>query len=210
MKTPSRLSAALAATLLALLAACTSEPGKPADAKPAAKPPDFITGRSAFQKTYVTAHGWQPDAQPYHLESSVTSDGNGQNGKAAVWSGSFASAGARLVKTYTWSGSAAQGASERGVNPGIEDSYSPSNASTRVFDAAFLKIDSDAAFDTAQKHGGDKILEQDATTPVFYVLDWNRGANLLAWHVVYGASRDSAKLKVAVNASTGDFIRVEK
>jgi hypothetical protein len=28
--------------------------------------------------------------------------------------------------------------------------------------------------------------------------------------VIYGATRDEAKLKVAVNASSGDFMRVEK
>jgi hypothetical protein len=34
--------------------------------------------------------------------------------------------------------------------------------------------------------------------------------NELVWHVVYGESRDNAKLKVAVNASTGEFLRIEK
>jgi hypothetical protein len=28
--------------------------------------------------------------------------------------------------------------------------------------------------------------------------------------VIYGASRETAKLTVAINASTGEFIRVEK
>jgi hypothetical protein len=158
----------------------------------------------------VAARGWQPDAKPFRLEATVTSDGNGHDGKWAVWRGSFASPAARSQKTFTWSGSAANGAPERGVNPGIEDSYSPSNASTQVFDMAFLKIDSDQAFATAQKHGGDKVLEKDPDTPVFYVCDWNRNTNELVWHVIYGASRDGAKLAVSVNASTGEFIRVEK
>jgi hypothetical protein len=34
--------------------------------------------------------------------------------------------------------------------------------------------------------------------------------NDLIWHVIYGSSRDTAKLTVAVNASSGEFIRVEK
>ena len=33
---------------------------------------------------------------------------------------------------------------------------------------------------------------------------------MLVWHVVYGPDRDNVKLRVAVNASTGDFVRVEK
>ena len=196
--------------LLALMSACSSESNKHAESKPEVKPPDLITARSAFQKLYVSARGWSQDAKPYRLEATVTSDGNGHDGKWAVWRGSFASSTQRTQKSFTWSGSAADGAPERGVNPGIEDSYSPTNLSTLVFDIAFLKIDSDQAFATAQKHGGDEILQKEPDTPVFYVCDWNRNTNMLVWHVIYGSSRDGAKLTVAVNASTGDFIRVEK
>jgi hypothetical protein len=204
-------SAVLTIAFLALLAGCTSEPSKSAEeAKPERKGPELITARSAFQKLYVAARGWNVDAKPYRIESVVTSDGNGHDGKWAVWRASFASATARSEKTYTWSGSSADGAPSRGVNPGIEDSYNANNASTQVFDMAFLKIDSDQAEETAQKHGGDKILEKAPDTPVSYVCDWNHNTNELVWHVIYGANRDTAKLTVAINASTGEFIRVEK
>ncbi len=97
--------------LLALLTACSSDSDKPAEeAKPEVKGPELMTARSAFQKLYIAARGWQPDAKPYRLESSVTSDGNGQDGKWAIWRGSFASAAQRSEKAYTWSGSAADGA----------------------------------------------------------------------------------------------------
>lgn len=205
------LCAALMVTLLALLSACSSESSKPAEtAKPEAKGPELVSGRSAFQKVYIAARGWKLDAKPYRLESTATSDGNGHDGKWAVWRGSFASAAQRSTKSYTWSGSAADGAPARGVNPGIEDSYTPSNSSTQVFDIAFLKIDSDQAFATAQKHGGEKVLEKAPDTPVIYACDWNHNTNELTWHVIYGSSREGAKLTVAVNASTGELIRVEK
>ena len=201
---------ALAIVLLEELSASSSDSKPAEEAKPEVKGPELITARSAFQKLYVAARGWNQDAKPYRIESTATSDGNGQDGKWAVWRCSFASATQRSEKTYSWSGSAAAGAPERGVNPGIEDSYSTSNASTQVFDMAFLKIDSDAAFATAQKHGGDKVLEKAPETPVIYVCDWNHNTNELTWHVIYGAAREGAKLTVAVNASTGEFIRVEK
>ena len=201
----------VAVALLATLTACTSEPSKPADSKPEVKAPELLGGRSAFQKVFVAARGWAPDAKPYRIEAMVTSDGgNGHDGKWALWRGSFASAAQHSTKSYTWSGSNADGAPARGVNPNPEDSYNPSNSTTQVFDVAFLKIDSDQAFASAQKHGGDKILETDPSTPVTYTCDWNHNTNELIWHVVYGASRESAKLTVAVNASTGDFVRVEK
>ncbi len=205
-----RLSAALLMMMLALLTACSSDSDKPAETKPEVKGPELITARSAFQKLYVAARGWNQDARPYRLESVATSDGKGQDGKWAIWRCSFASAAQRSAKTFTWSGSAADGAPSRGVNPGTEDSYSASNSSTQVFDMAFLKIDSDQALATAQKHGGDKILEKAPDTPVIYSLDWNHNTSELTWHVIYGSSREGAKLTVAVNASTGEFIRVEK
>ena len=204
------LAAAVAFALLALLTACSSDSEKPAETKPEVKGPELITARSAFQKLYIAARGWNQDAKPYRIESTATSDGNGQDGKWAVWRASFASAARRSEKSYTWSGSAANGAPDRGVNPGTEDSYSASNASTQIFDMAFLKIDSDQALATAQKHGGDKILEKAPDTPVIYVCDWNHNTSELVWHVIYGASREGAKLTVAVNASSGEFIRVEK
>jgi hypothetical protein len=204
------LAVSVIVLLLALLAACTSEPSKPAEVKPEVKAPELITARSGFQRLYVAARGWNQDARPYRLQSVATSDGNGHDGKWAVWRGSFASPAQRAAKTYTWSGSNADGAPARGISFGIEDSYSATNASTQVWDMAFLKIDSDQAFETAQKHGGDKVLEKAADTPVTYVCDWNHNTNQLVWHIIYGTSREGAKLTVAVNASTGEFIRVEK
>jgi len=205
-----RFSLVAVGIMLAMLGGCSSE-SKPAEPeKPAVKPTDAVGARSAFQRSYVAARGWNQDAQPYRVESISTTDANGRDGKWTIWRSSFASATARSEKTYTWSGSNADGAPARGVNPGIEDSYSPSNASTQVFDVAFLKIDSDQALDTAKKHGGDKILQDAPDTPVMYVCDWNRNTNQLVWHVIFGAAREGAKLVVLVNASTGEFIRVEK
>lgn len=179
--------------------------------KPEVKPPDLVGGLSGFHKSFVAARSWNQDAQPYRIESLGTADGgNGHDGKWAVWRSSFASPSARSEKTFMWSGSNADGAPSRGVNPGTEDSYSASNASTQVFDPQFLKIDSDQALDTAKKHGGDKILTDAPDTPVTYVCDWNRNTNQLVWHVIFGPQREGAKLVVSVDASTGLFIRVEK
>jgi hypothetical protein len=190
---------------LALLTACTSEPPKPAE-KPQPKPAELLTARSALQKLYISAHGWAPDARPYRLESVPNADSKGRDGKSAVWRAAFASASMRATKPYVWSGSDP----DRGVNPGLQDTYNPSNASTHAFDIQFLKIDSDKAYEVAQQHGGDKVLAKSADTPVLYILEWDVVANELVYHVIYGNSRDDYKLKIAVNATSGEFIRVEK
>ena len=202
-----KLIVVMALLALALLAGCSSETPQQAPEKPKT---EAITGRTAFQKLYVAARGWARDAQPYRLESQATADSKGTDGKSAVWRAGFASAAQRGVKPYTWSGSIAPDAPSRGVSPGSEDTYSPSNSNTQIFDIAFLKIDSDKALEVSKAHGGDKVLEKNSDTRVFYVLDWSHGTNELVWHVIYGDSRDNPKLRVAVNASSGDFMHVEK
>jgi len=198
----------IAALLLGLSAACSSPPAAPV--KPEVKGPEFLTGRSAFQKCYVAARGWSRDAQPFRIESLPTTEGNGQDGKAPIWRASFGSVATHAAKPYFWSGSATPDAPSRGVSPGPEDSFTPTNASTYTFDAAFLKIDSDQAFDVAQKHKGEKITSADPAAIVTYVCDFDHNTNKLIWHVVYGAKRETAKLTIAVDASTGEFIREEK
>jgi len=188
-----------------VMAGCTSQPNQP-EQKPQPKPPESLTGRSAIQQLYIAARGWAPDSRPYQLQSQVIDAAKGKEGKAAIWRAAFASGSMRASKPFVWSGIDSGDAPSRGISPGTQDSYVPGN----TFDMAFLKIDSDKAFEVAQKHGGDKTLQQSPETPVSYLLDWNPGENNLVWHVIYGNSRNDAKLVADVDASTGEFIRKEK
>jgi hypothetical protein len=194
---------------LGLLAGCSSEPTKPEEA-PKPRGPELLTGRSAFQKMYIQARGWSSDAKPFRLQSVPNKDANGHEGKAAIWRASFASPSRGAVKPFVWSGTDSSDAPSRGVSPGSEDTYSAGNSNTQIFDVAFMKVDSDQAFDEAQKHGGDKLLAKNPSLPILYTADWNGRQNELVWHVVYGNDGDRANLRVAVNASTGKFLRVEK
>jgi hypothetical protein len=201
----------IAILAIAMLAGCSSESNKTAETeKPQPKAPELVTGRTAFQKMFIAARSWQRDAQPYRLESQYNSDSKGHDGKSAIWRAWFASPATRAAKPFSWSGTDASDAPARGVSPGTQDTYSPNNTSTQIFDVQFLKVDSDKALEVAQKHGGDKQLEKNPDLNVFFLLDWSGATNELVWHVIYGDNRDQAKLKVAVNASTGDFLRVEK
>ncbi len=208
--TPVSVAAVLAIATLALFAGCNSSTTNTPPAEPQPKPPELLTGRAAFYKTFIAARNYAADVKPFRIESTPSDESNGQDGKSAIWRISYASATQHGVKPFFWSGSNAPDAPSRGVSPGNEDVYNPGNASTQVFDPAFLKVDTDQAFTEAQKHGGDKILEKDPTTPVIYICEWNHNTNQLVWHVIYGTSRETAKLTVTVDASTGAFIRVEK
>jgi len=203
------------AALFALfsIVACSSNPAAPAGEQSAApkktEAPQYETGRNAFQKLFVAARAVAPDAKPYKLVSAYTPGAPVSEGKAGIWRAEFASPSKRAIKAYTWSGVAEEGSPDRGVTHGTEDSYNPSNSSTQIFEIAFLKIDSDKAFEVAQKHGGEKLMKSDPKQPVIYLLDFNTRANELIWHVIYGENRNDAKLKVAVNATTGGFMRIE-
>ena len=183
---------------LAIVCGCTSQPAQ----QEQKQPPESLSGRSAFQRLYVAAHGWAGDARPYQLQSQAFGDAKGTDGKAAVWRAAFASAAQHSSRQYMWSGVDSPDAPSRGVTPGSPDSYVPGNS----FDVNFLKIDSDKAYEVAQKHGGDKI----TGSPVTYLLEWEAGENHLLWHVIYGASRSDAKLVVDVDATTAEFNRKEK
>lgn len=197
---------------LLALAACSSEPTKTAEqpAKPAPKQAELSTGRMAFQRLYIAAHGWAPDARPYIILSQLTKESIGHDGKSGVWRAGFGSSVRHAIKPYVWSGLDTDDAPTPGISPGVEDTYNPANTSTQTFDIGFLKIDTDKAFEVAQKHGGEKLLQKNPQQPVVYMCNWNSQENELVWHVIYGTGPDDARLRVAVNASTGDFLRVEK
>ena len=203
---------ALACTAVLLLAACSSH--KPAEPEPSAKPApkqaEYESGRVAFQQMYLSARGWAADAAPFRLQSRYTAGAPVAEGKAGVWRASFASPSKTMMKMFVWSGLVGPDAPEQGVSFSAEDSWSPTNTSTRVFNIGFLKTDSDKAYAIAQENGGKKLTTKDPNQPVFFVLDWDGSKNELVWHVIYGSSQDEAKLRIAVNATTGEFLRVEK
>lgn len=196
---------------LAFLSGCSSEPEKskaPEKKAEAPKPETtFETGRSAFQRMYVSARTWAPDVQLVRLESQPTKE-DPKDGRSAAWSAVFVSASKQNVRNYSWSGLATEG--EKGVQPGSMDYYSASNASTRPFDLSFLKVDSTKAFEVADKKGGAALLKKDPNQPIKYMLFFDPAKQRLLWRVIYGNSANDAKLKVLVNATNGDFVLIEK
>ncbi len=202
----------------AVLAGCESGvkpaggPQNPTAEQKEQKAPEFITARSAFQKLYPSARMWAADSRPFRVSSEPVKEDpdQGKGGKSAVWRASFASIARSNIKLFTWSGVRADDAPERGVSAGTEDTYNPRNTATQPFDIAFWKIDSDKAFTVAQEHGGAKLLKATPGMPVIYLVDWNPKENQLVWHVMYGGTGIDAKLRVAIDASTGNFLRIEK
>ena len=201
---------------LALLLSCSpekraeSQPASQPAAKPAVKEAQFETGRTAFQKMFLAARLWAPDVRPFRLQSQFSADAPTAEGKAGLWRASFASPSKRMMKLFAWSGLVGPDAPEQGISFSAEDSWSTGNSSTVPFDLAFLKVDSDKAYEVAQKNGGDKLTKKDPKQPVLFLLAWDASKNQLVWHVLYGENPTETKLRIAVDATSGNFIRVEK
>jgi hypothetical protein len=191
-----------------LLSGCDSTPQKPESSKQQ-NTPQFETGRFALQKMIPPAHLWAGDAQPVHMESSVSKDNDGRDGKSGYWQATFASRGHQKAEPFSWSGLTGADAPARGVSHGVEDTYNPSNLSMQPFDLNYLKVDSDKAFEVAQQHGGKQLLAKNPKQEVIYRLDWDPRANMLKWHVIYGGSEATARLSIIVNASSGEFVHKE-
>jgi len=195
------------------LSSCSSDkrPGNPnaaasATPTPTPKPTETKTGRIAFQNMYIQAHAWAPDAQGFVEQSQPTKEITGIDGKSAVWSARFGSRARGLAKAFAWSGTDSLDAPPRGISPSSEDSFSPNNLSTQIFDVGFLRSDTDQAFKVAQDHGGKALLEKEPTLPVSYRLEWSSRDNTAVWHVIYG----KYKLSVSVDATTGQYLHLDR
>lgn len=177
--------------------------------KQAAAQEQRLAGREAFQKLYIAARNWSPDAQPIAMESRPRS-GEAPDGRAAVWSGTFASAGKQAMRSYLWSGAVGEDAPESGISPGSMSSFSPGNASTQPFDPAYLKVDTDKALEVGNKHGGKAALGKDQKS-VKFDLRWEPQKARLLWVIGYTTSgKKPGHANIYVNASTGEFLKIEK
>src|SRR6202521_960242 len=186
-------------------------PEKPASAAPSqGKEPVLYTGQEAFNRMMGLALKWSADAQPARLESVLTTETTGQNGKSTVWRGFFASPRRRSVKTIVCSGSRRPDAPPFGVSAeGNEGAYN-SDAANLAFLPLLLKTDTDKAFEITRQHGGDAILKKNAQQPVTYLLLKDRKQNVPVWYVIYGTSEKDRKGISVINATTGAFISAGK
>jgi hypothetical protein len=186
-------------------------PEKPASPAPSqSKEPVLYTGQEAFNRMMGLALKWSADAQPARLESVLTTETTGQNGKSTVWRGFFASPRRRSVKTIVCSGSRRPDAPPFGVSAeGSEGAYN-ADAANLAFLPLLVKTDTDKAFEITRQHGGDAILKKNAQQPITYLLLKDRKQNVPVWYVIYGTSEKDRKGISVINATTGAFISAGK
>jgi hypothetical protein len=193
-----------AATLALVLVGC-SEPAKTEKAKEAAKPPEALTGRQAFQRVYPQARGWAPDAQPLMVRSIRLAQVTADPGKSGAWEVTMVSPSLGKQKIYTYSAVEAEGNLHEGVFGGLEDSYSGSHGPQFPFSIAAIKVDSDEAYATAAAKSGDYI-KKHLDMPISFLLEQTSRFPDVTWRVIWGESASSSDYSVFMDASTGKFI----
>jgi hypothetical protein len=211
-----RLAMSAAIILLVLiLIGCTSTPPStpPPTATPASQPeqkePTLYTAKQCFSSMVNLAQRWQPDALPFHMESELTTETTGQNGKSTIWRAIFASQSRGTMKSFVCSGSRLPSAPARGYTSSAESAYPP-NVPGLLFDPSYFQNDSDKTYATTLEHGGAALIKEDPNQPVVYLLDWDARQKALLWTVIYGKTQADRKGICVVNAATGAFVRAGK
>lgn len=194
-----------AALLLVLLFGACSEPPKAAKKVEPPDPP--LTGRQAFQKMFPSARGWSVDAQPLQLESYNLTAVKSDKGTAGAWTATFVSARLRKSRLYTWSAIEAEGNLHKGVFAGQDQDWSGPSGQSTPFEIAAIRVDSDAALQTAMKEKDTMaFLKANPDKPTLFILEKTRRFPDLAWRIIWGESVGTSEYSVFVDASTGAFL----
>jgi hypothetical protein len=190
---------------LLFLAAC-SEPPKSAEQKAPPKPPEALTGRQAFQRTYPQARTWAMDAQPLEIRSVNLAQVKAEKGKAGAWQVTFVSPSLAKEKMYTYSAVEGDGNLHEGVFAGPEESYSGRGDSSPILLAA-IKVDSDEAYRTAAEKSAEYI-EKNPNKPVMYLMALTRRFPDPTWRVIWGDSVGTSDYSAFVDATTGKLLQI--
>src|SRR5207253_3134395 len=125
-------------------------------------------------------------------------------GKAAAWEATFVSATRNQAKNFTYSIKEILPNLRRGVFGAAEHGWS-STGNTAPFTIVAVKIETDAAYETALKNGGAHYDKKNPGKHITLVLEKNNKFPDPVWRVVWGDSVGTANFSVYVDASTGDF-----
>jgi hypothetical protein len=194
----------LSGAMVLLLTSCSETPT--VAKKEPEKPPEPVTGQSALFRMFQVARGsWASDVQVLKMNTIALSDvPDVPRGKAAAWQATFTSASRSQSRSYTYSIVEGQGNLHKGVFGLLEEGWSGPHGGNEPFPMAAVKVDTDAAYQTALKEGGDYD-KKNPGKPITFLLEKIAKYPDPVWRVIWGESVGTSNFSVYVDASTGDY-----
>lgn len=187
-----------------LLAGCSEAPktaGKAVETKPA----EPVSGRYALFQMYTAARAWAPDIETIRLASIPVAGVAPKAGKCGAWQATFVSARTSRARTYTYSVVEGEGNLHKGVFAGQEQGWSGPKGLTIPFPMAAIKVDSDAALETAMKKGAE-YSRKNPGKPITFVMERTAKYADPAWRVIWGESAGTSNFSIYVDAGTGLYL----
>ena len=203
MKEMNNASAAVTALLFTLLVGC-SDPAPEKKVKAPEKPPEAVTGRTAFYKMFGTARLWAADVQGLRCASIRLNQVKDELGATGAWECTFVSPSLQKSKSFTYSVIEAEGNLHKDVFAGLDEPYA-AGSQTAPWAIQAFKIDSDAAYKEAAAKSAEYI-KKNPDKSIFYLLEWNKRFPVLTWRIVWGESVGTSNYSVYIDASSGAFI----
>lgn len=192
--------------LVLTLTACSEAP-KQAAKKEAERPPEPVNGLTALFRMYQMTRSWAPDAQVLKVMSqTLTEVPNVPRGKAALWEATFVSPSRNQSRSYTYAIIEVQPTVHKGAFAGPEQAWTGPRGNTTPFLMAAVKTDTDAAYETALKNGGEEYDKKFPGKPISILLEKVSKHPNPVWRVIWGESLGTSNFSVYVDASTGAFM----
>ena len=186
--------------LVLALGGC-SQPAPPANKEPA-KAPEPIGGLSAFWKLYAVARAWDPGCQVLKMSNIPLTQVPPIRGKSAAWGATFVSPSKGKSRSFTYSVVEAEGNLHKDVFGGLEEPWT--GAPGQTFPALAVKIDTDAALETALKKAVD-YEKKHPDKPISIQLEKVKKYQDPVWRIIWGDSVQTSEFSVYVGASVGDY-----
>jgi hypothetical protein len=147
---------------------------------------------------------WDPHCEVLKMGSIPLPQVPAVRGKAGAWGATFVSASRGKSLSYTYSVVEAEGNLHKDVFAGSEESWSGPSGQNATFPALAVKIDTDAALETALKKAVDYEKKRPGK-PISVQLEKVKKFQDPVWRIIWGESVGTSDFSVFVDASTGEY-----
>ena len=186
--------------------ACSSEAPKVVEKAPEPeKPPEAVTGLTAFHRMFMTARTWASDVQGVWMRNIPLEQVKAEPGKSGAWEAMFVSPSKAQSKIYTYSVIEAGGNLHKDVFAGLAEAWSGPRGQQRPWPIQALKKDSTTAWEVALEHSKE-YAAKNKDKPINFMLEQTPRHPELTWRVLWGESVARSNYSVLVGASSGLYL----